>query len=41
VDRYKWDQWRKLGKMNKEEAMKVYVETLGKKAAGWNTKPKL
>lgn len=41
VERFKWDEWKKLGKMTKEDAMKVYIETLNKKAPGWNTKPKL
>lgn len=41
VDRYKWDEWKKLGKMSKEEAMKTYVETLTKKTPNWNTKSKL
>lgn len=41
VDRYKWDEWKKLGKMSKADAMKVYIETLNKKSPGWNAKPKL
>lgn len=26
VEKYKWDAWKKLGKMSKEEAMKKYIE---------------
>ena len=25
VERYKWDAWKKLGKMKKEDAMRQYV----------------
>lgn len=41
VDRYKWDEWKKLGKMSKEDAMKTYVTELDKKAPGWNAQAKL
>jgi diazepam-binding inhibitor (GABA receptor modulator, acyl-CoA-binding protein) len=42
VDRYKWDAWKKLGKMSKEDAMKKYVERLNTIAPDWkNEKAKL
>ncbi len=41
VEKYKWDAWKKLGKMSKEEAMKKYVERLTKINPKWNLKAKL
>ena len=41
VEKYKWDAWKKLGKMSKEEAMKKYVERLTNINPKWNLKPKL
>lgn len=42
VDRYKWDAWKKLGKMSKEDAMRQYVEALNSVIPNWdNPKPKL
>jgi acyl-CoA-binding protein len=41
VEKYKWDEWKKLGKMSKEEAMKAYVQALTEKVPTWNQNPKL
>ncbi len=42
VERYKWDSWKKLGSISKEEAMKKYVEKLSKLDPKWDVpKPKL
>ena len=41
VERYKWDQWKKLKNMSKEDAMKGYVQELTKKVPNWNGKAKL
>ena len=35
VERYKWDAWKKLGKMSKDDAMKKYVERLTTIAPDW------
>jgi acyl-CoA-binding protein len=37
----KWDAWKKLGKISKEDAMKTYIEKLTKINPKWNLKPKL
>ena len=37
----KWEAWKKLGKMGKEEAMKTYVEKLTKMTPTWNQRAKL
>lgn len=34
----KYDAWKKLGNMSKEDAMKKYVEALSKEDADWRTK---
>ena len=42
MERYKWDAWKKLGKMSKEDAMRQYIEALNAVAPNWNNpKPKL
>jgi acyl-CoA-binding protein len=41
VEKYKWDAWKKHGKLSKEDAMKKYVERLTKINPKWNLKPKL
>lgn len=42
VEKYKWDAWKKLGKISKAEAMKKYVEELSKISPSWDQpKPKL
>jgi acyl-CoA-binding protein len=42
VEKYKWDAWKKLGKITKTEAMKKYVEELSKISPSWDQpKPKL
>ncbi len=37
----KWDTWKKLGKISKEQAMKKYVEKLTTMIPTWNTTAKL
>lgn len=42
VEKYKWDAWKKLGKISKTEAMKKYIEELSKISPSWDQpKPKL
>jgi diazepam-binding inhibitor (GABA receptor modulator, acyl-CoA-binding protein) len=41
VERMKWEAWSKLGKMEKEEAMRKYVERLTKLMPAWNGSAKL
>jgi acyl-CoA-binding protein len=40
VEKYKWDAWKKLGKMTKEEAMKKYIQELTKVAPKWESGPR-
>ena len=35
VNKAKWDAWKKLGNMPKEEAMSKYVEELKQVSFGW------
>jgi len=41
VERAKYDAWKALGNMSKEDAMKGYVEVLTKGYPNWNVSPKL
>lgn len=41
VEKFKWDAWKKLGKISKDEAMKKYIEKLTKLNPTWNARPKL
>ena len=41
VERMKWDTWKKLGTMSKEEAMKTYVDKLAQIVPTWNQQAKL
>ena len=40
IERAKWDAWNKLGNMNKEDAMKQYVNELTKTDSEWKEKSK-
>ena len=35
VERAKWDAWKTLGNISKEEAMKRYIDTLTKSSPNW------
>jgi len=35
VERAKWDAWKKLGDITKEEAMNKYISELTKSAPNW------
>lgn len=41
VEKMKWDAWKKLGKMKKEEAMRNYIEKLTKLDNKWKERAKL
>lgn len=35
VERAKWEAWKNLGNISKEEAMSKYIEELSKTAPNW------
>lgn len=41
VEKYKWQAWKKLGKISKDEAKKKYVEKLTRINPKWNLNAKL
>ena len=42
IEKAKYDSWKQLGKISKEEAMKKYIDALISLSPDWNTpKPKL
>jgi len=41
IERAKWQAWKDLGKISKDDAMRAYIKALDQSVPNWKTKSKL